>query len=273
MPNVSDILSNQKKKKFKKVSYRPWSETEPKAKLSPPAAIQTRTEKVLKNTTNNNSDEIIRTISPENIRNWEFADRPESELGDIDALAKEFLDIGQQLPCIVRPIKESEFQYELIVGERRWKAAEKASIDLKVIIKKMSDEEAALIQAAENSSRQDLSDYARGMSYAKLIGRKILKQRDLTEKLSISKQEVSRLLSFSKIPTTIFENVADFTKVSSRTATEICRLANKGHNYIEAIIDQAENIRNGTLGHNKLNRLVEKHLNSKKNWKRYFLTM
>lgn len=210
--------------------------------------------------------ETICQIDPNEIRNWQFHDRPESELGDIAALSKDFESIGQQQPCIVRPTPLGTTEkYELIVGERRWRAAKMAKISLNVIIKDLSDKEAALIQSAENSNRKDLSDYAKSRSYNKLIEEGILTQKDIVEKLSISKQQVSRMLSFFKIPNELVTAINDFSNVSARTASEICRLANKGDHYIQIIIKFATLIRKGDLGQEKLYNLVQKEIESQNN--------
>ena len=119
--------------------------------------------------------EEISLVDPNEICNWDFHDRPESELGDIDALANDFVKVGQQQPCLIRPSHNTDSCYELIIGERRWRAAKLAQIELKVIIKDISDSDAALVQAAENENRVDLSDYAKGMSYSKLIDSGVIK--------------------------------------------------------------------------------------------------
>ena len=67
-------------------------------------------------------------MAPNKIINWEFSDRPISELGDITSLANEFTKIGQQQPCLVIPHPDKVGHYELIKGERRWMAAKKANI-------------------------------------------------------------------------------------------------------------------------------------------------
>ena len=84
----------------------------------------------------------------------------------------------QQQPCIVRELIAGQ-KYELIAGERRWRAAKLLNQDLKVIISTLTDSEAALVQAAENNNRLNLSDYAKGQSYASLIKNGVLKQKDL----------------------------------------------------------------------------------------------
>ena len=211
-------------------------------------------------------NEIIESVSfinPNEIINWVYHDRPENELGDIKSLAEDFLTIGQQQPCIIRPTQVgNEFKYELIIGERRWRAAKYANLKLKVIIKEISDTEAALSQSAENDNRKDLSDYAKGMSYSKLIENKILTQNDIVEKLNRNRQYVSALLSYSKIPKQITNAIGEMKNVSYRTAETIYRLSQKGENYIDAIILKAEMIKQGKIGHNKLAEYVNNKIQS-----------
>lgn len=219
--------------------------------------------------TEDEHDEKIVLIDPEDIKNWEFHDRPEQELGDIDALANEFKNIGQQQPCIIRCTTPGDrYKYELIVGERRWRASKIAKTKLKCIIKDLTDTDSALIQSAENDNRQDLSEYAKGISYARLIEENILNQKLLTEKLGRNKQYVSSLLSFSKIPKKITDNIGDMSKVSSRTAETIKRLSNKGDEYIDAILEYSQQIGTGKIGSNKLSeKVINKVKNSEENVK------
>ena len=206
------------------------------------------------------SNEII-DMNPEKIIPWKYKDRPPNELGDIDLLAKKLLEIGQQQPCIVRAHKEKKSYYELIAGERRWRACIKANINLKVIVKNLTDSEASLVQEEENSSTP-LSEYARGVSYHRLISDHILKQKDLIEKLGISKQKLSRLLSYLEIPLDVRSAISDMSKVSSGTAEKIKQLCNKGEDYKNSIIELADKIREGKIGHEKLDLLVNKKINS-----------
>jgi ParB family chromosome partitioning protein len=202
-------------------------------------------DKWIKNEVDSNK---IHEVDPNIIFRWEGKDRPENELGNIEALATSLKDIGQQVPCIVRPIKNNKYDYELIVGECRWRASIKAKIKLKVIIKKLNDRDSSLIQAVENEQRNNLSDYAKGMSYAKKISEGLLYQKDLTNILNISKQQVTKLLSFNKIPKKLHNEIKDFRKVSARTAYEISRLGNKSKEYEDILISISDKIRDGKIG-------------------------
>jgi ParB family chromosome partitioning protein len=217
------------------------------------------------NTTNKNTDNYfseVLLIPPSNIVNWSFHDRPNNELGNIDELAEEFKTIGQQQPCIIRPLKDKSSNYEIIVGERRWLAAKKANIKLKAIVLPLSDNDAALIQIAENKNRKDLSDYAKGKSFSKLINSKIITQRELIEKLKISPQKISKLLSYEKIPLGVLQEIGDMSKVSATTAEKIKQLCNKGVQYVQAIKSLSNKIRRAELGHTRLEEEVYNIVNN-----------
>jgi ParB family chromosome partitioning protein len=207
-------------------------------------------------------DKIVE-IETNNIIRWEFKDRPENELGDILELAETFKSIGQQQPCILRYSSKEPGKYELIVGERRWRAAEAAKLKLKAIIHNLDDNTASLIQAVENEKRTDISEFAKGMSYSDKIEKGLLSQKDLTNILNISKQQVTRLLSYKKIPSLLFETIKDFRKVSSRTAYEISRLANKSEENLAFLIEMSEKIRDGKYGAATIEKELHKRLKNK----------
>ena len=217
-------------------------------------------EPMLLDNKNISSNEII-DISPKKMIPWKYKDRPPNQLGDIDLLTKKLLELGQQQPCIVRPHKNKETYYELIAGERRWRASIKANINLKVVVKDLTDAKASLVQGEENSPIP-LSEYTRGVSCSRLINDHMLKYKDLVEKLGISKQKLSRLLSYLKLPLDIRSVILDISKVSSGTAEKIKQLCNKGKDYKNSIIELADKIRDGKIGHKKLEILVNKRINS-----------
>lgn len=202
---------------------------------------------------------VIFSVNPQKIKNWDLHDRPENELGDIEALAEDMSKNGQAQPCIVRRCLNSEdFEYELIVGERRWRAAKLRNLMLKIVIEEIDDQQAAIYQIAENNNRKDLSDYAKGMNYYNLIESGIITQKDLEKALSKNKVEVSRLLSFGKIPKEIWNAIGDTAKISSRTASEIRAIIKKSDLHFSAIIQLAPRLKTGKLGANTLSNEVER---------------
>jgi ParB/RepB/Spo0J family partition protein len=218
--------------------------------------------------------EKVITINPNTAKNWYFHDRPESELGNIDELADNMEENGQMIPCIARLNQEDDkeqFQYEIIAGERRWSAAKLRKLDLKIILRPLSDKEAAVCQAAENLHRENLSDYALGMSYALLLKEQVLLQKDLQRKFGKTQIEITRLLSFSKIPDVVVHAIEDMTQITARTAAEIRSLANKGNDYINALINLASKLREGKIGANSLHAQVKKMLDPSINKKHHLV--
>ncbi len=212
--------------------------------------------------TQKNGNSIIK-IDTKDCTLWEFKDRPSTDLGDINSLADDIKLHGQTQPGIVRVLKNNRHdkKYEIIVGERRWRACEKANIAFSAIICNFNDQEAAIIQASENLQRKDLSDYAKGMNYAKLIDNSIITQVELQKKLNISKATMSALLSFIAIPSPIIKAIEDLSKVSANVASLIRAYANKGEQYIEAIINISSNIRSG-IGGQQFKKLIDSALAS-----------
>lgn len=206
----------------------------------------------------------IEYIDPDLICNWMFHDRPQNELGNIDSLAKEFLDpeIGQKQPCIVRPSKDKRYTYEVIAGERRWRAAKLAKTKLAVIVQELDNSQAAYCQIAENHNRKTLSDHSIGMSFAKLIYNDFLKQKDLQEKFNLSPVQINRLLSFSQLPLELINTIGDMSKISARTAAEMRSLLKKGQQYEKAIFELAPKIRTGKIGEKLLKKEVNKIINN-----------
>lgn len=206
------------------------------------------------------SDDSYLELDPNIVCNWKFHDRPSEELGDLDAFAEELKTVGQIHPCILRPIIHDNFKYEVVIGERRWRAAKIAGIKLKAIITQYNDRDAALLQALENSNRKDLSWYAKGLSYFNLVGEGVITQKDLQESLKLSQSSIRNLLSYGKINDKIKASIKDMSRISPATAYEISRLQEKGQEYINAIISIADRLQTGKIGHNKINDLINDFL-------------
>jgi ParB family chromosome partitioning protein len=124
--------------------------------------------------------EIIE-LDPRICKRWQYADRRSFEFGDTNALAKDIKRNGQITPVFVRALNNSDkFKYEVIAGSRRLQACLAADLPLKAILTEVSDAEAATIQIKENE-KIGLSEFSRGLSFAKLKQDGKLTQEQLAE--------------------------------------------------------------------------------------------
>lgn len=197
----------------------------------------------------------IITVDPKDCTRWKYADRGNFEFGDVVELADDIKNNGQIEPIHLRLLKnDTKFKYEIIAGSRRWKACLDAELPLKAVIDDVTDEHAAIIQIKENQGL-DICDYSKGMYYARLLADLNITQVQLAKNLGISRQKLVNYLYFAKIPREICDAIGNVTKVTSRTASTIFSLSQKGSKYIDALIECADYIRKG-IGATSLEKLV-----------------
>lgn len=200
----------------------------------------------------------VLTINPRSCTRWHYADRSLFEFGDIAALSEDIKRNGQVEPVFVRVTGRNNFKYEIIAGSRRWKACLDADLPLKAILFDIPDEEAALIQIKENQSL-GICDYSKGVYYAKLLTDHKMTQEKLAQNINCSRQKLQNFLSFSKIPQVIWDAVGNTAKVSSKTASVIYSLSQKGERYVNILIELSEEIKKG-IGSTRLERIVNEIL-------------
>lgn len=162
-------------------------------------------------------------------------------MGDLHELATNISENGQVQPIIVR---ESGDKYEVIAGERRWRACSLINKKIKAVVKNLTDEEAFIIQASENK-RQSLSPYSQSMSYHKILADEKISQRELAKKLGIPKSSLNNLMSYSSVPSSLWNAVGDMRKVTIKTACFIKRLLEESPDILNELISISGEIRKG----------------------------
>jgi ParB family chromosome partitioning protein len=127
-----------------------------------------------------------------------FAD---AELADLSASIKEK---GVVQPILVRPVKGSFNQFEIIAGERRWRASQRAGLhDVPVIVQEVSDREALELAIIENVQREDLNPIEEAFGYDALISEFSYTQQDLAQIIGKSRSHVANTLRLLKLPETV----------------------------------------------------------------------
>jgi len=193
-------------------------------------------------------------ISPRDCVRWKFADRDSLEFGDISLLAQDIRRNGQVEPIFVRELKNNKFKYEVIAGSRRFQACLSQNITLKAIIHNVSDIEASVIQIKENDNLP-LSDYSKGISYAKLQKELNISQKRLAEIVECSRRKMENFLCFAKVNKSIWDAIGNMSKVSAKSAEAIYLISKKSQQHKEALIDIAEEIKRGA-GSKRIEKLV-----------------
>jgi ParB family chromosome partitioning protein len=113
-------------------------------------------------------------------------------------LAESIKSQGIIEPILARP---KNGKYELIAGERRWRAARKAGLTLlPAIIKDFSDEESLEIALVENLQREDLNPLEEAEAYAKLSNEFQMTQADIAKKVGKDRSTVANMLRILELP-------------------------------------------------------------------------
>ena len=137
-------------------------------------------------------------------------DQPRKRFNEaaLSELADSISQHGVIQPLLVRPL--SGGTYQLVAGERRWRASRIAGLkEVPVVIKELSDEEASVIAMIENLQREDLNaiEEADGIKY--LMTKYGLTQEEVSERVGKSRSAVANALRLLKLPESVSEYVRD----------------------------------------------------------------
>ncbi|MDR1816309.1 MAG: ParB/RepB/Spo0J family partition protein [Clostridiales Family XIII bacterium] len=121
----------------------------------------------------------------------------------IEELAASIETYGVIQPILV---KKTDLGYELIAGERRWRAARKAGLrEIPSIVKNVTSEENALIALIENMQREDLNPLEEAGAYRTIIGKYRMTQEALSRAVGKSRSHIANTLRLLKFPEEILE--------------------------------------------------------------------
>lgn len=177
---------------------------------------------IQKNATSDNTNEI-----PLNrIRINPYQPRTHFDESAIDELAQSIAQHGVFTPILVREGVGSD--YELIAGERRFRAAKKAGLKtIPAIIRNFNDAEMMEIAILENIQRENLSAIEEANGYAKLMEHLGYTQEQVAQRVGKSREYVTNLLRLLKLDPLVQQWVMD-NKISNSTARALLGLKDPG---------------------------------------------
>lgn len=142
-------------------------------------------------------------------------------------------------------VQKKDNYYEIIAGERRWRAAKLAGVkEVPVVIKDYSSQEVMEIALIENIQREDLNPIEEAKAYQRLIKDYRLKQDEVAEKVSKSRAAITNSLRLLKLDERVQDMVME-GKISSGHARTIISIEDKDKQYMIAqkIFDEKLSVR------------------------------
>jgi ParB family chromosome partitioning protein len=135
----------------------------------------------------------LQTLSVADLKPGKYQPRSIMQEEALHALSQSILKQGVMQPIIVRPIGNN--QYEIIAGERRWRAAKLANLnEVPVIIKNIPDESALAMALIENIQREDLNPLEEATGIKRLIDEFNMTHEEAADAVGKSRVTVSNLL-------------------------------------------------------------------------------
>lgn len=133
--------------------------------------------------------------------------RRDFDANQLDELTNSIREKGVMQPLLVRPSEDPNI-FEIIAGERRWRAAQRAGLhDVPVIIREVDDKEALELAIIENVQRVDLNPLEEAQGYEQLIEQFSYTQQDLAQVIGKSRSHVANTLRLLKLPKDVREMV------------------------------------------------------------------
>ncbi len=133
----------------------------------------------------------------------------DSELQD---LSNSIAEHGIVQPILVRTIQGEDLggaKYEIIAGERRWRAAQKAGLhEIPILVREVEDRQALEIAIIENVQRADLNAVEEALGYQQLMNEYDYSQNDLAKIIGKSRSHVANTLRLLKLPDEVREMVS-----------------------------------------------------------------
>ncbi|MBV8170722.1 MAG: ParB/RepB/Spo0J family partition protein [Candidatus Eremiobacteraeota bacterium] len=129
---------------------------------------------------------------------------------ELDSLAQSMKTNGVLVPVLVRPKREGPAHYELIAGERRWRAAKLAGLrSIPALVRESQDGEAIELALLENLQRSDLNAIEEAVGYRQLIAEYDFTQERLAQRLGRSRPVVANALRLLSLPDSVQALVRD----------------------------------------------------------------
>lgn len=136
---------------------------------------------------------ILKEIPVDLIQRGKYQPRRDIDPESLQELAESIRAQGIMQPIVVRPI--SDRKYEIIAGERRWRAAQIAGLDqVPAVIRDVSDESAIAMALIENIQREDLNPIEEAVSLQRLQQEFELTQQEVADAVGKSRSTIANLL-------------------------------------------------------------------------------
>jgi ParB family transcriptional regulator, chromosome partitioning protein len=147
------------------------------------------------------ADSLLRVVPISHIQPNTFQPRSHFDEESMSALAASIREVGLLQPVLVREVEGDEESYELIAGERRWRAARRAGLQTIPVLVQVANDVASLEQAlVENLHREDLNALEEAAAYQQLIDEFGLTHEQVATRMGKGRATITNTLRLLQLP-------------------------------------------------------------------------
>ena len=173
---------------------------------------------------NNESNREILEIRVEDIIPNRFQPRLTFDMEALNELANSIKEHGIIQPLVVRRLQD---KYEIIAGERRYKAATLIGLSkVPCIVMNLNDNESAEVAVIENIQRKEMTPLEEAKSFKKILDKGYLTQEDLAKRMGKSQSSIANKLRLLNLDEMVQDAILN-NKISERHARSILKVENK----------------------------------------------
>jgi ParB family chromosome partitioning protein len=152
------------------------------------------------------SSESLQTLAIDRLRPGKYQPRTKMDAASLAELALSIKEQGVMQPILVRPVDGGRF--EIVAGERRWRAAQQAGLrEIPALVKNVPDQSALAVALIENIQREDLNPIEEAKGLARLIDEFGLTHEAAAKAVGRSRSAVSNLLRLTALAPPVQEYV------------------------------------------------------------------
>ena len=215
-------------------------------------------------TASNNNQQMLPI---QNLVSGKFQPRKNFDLAELDELAESIKANGILQPILVRPLTKGGSSFEIIAGERRWRASQIAKIhEVPVIIRDFDDETALGVAMIENLQRSDLNLIEEAEGYRALMHNFQYTQEKLSSQLGKSRSHIANVLRILSLPKYVRSFIVKGELSFGHARALVPLSEDKSKEITDQIIDMGLSVRQTENLVNKEKRTDNQHYQSKSNY-------
>jgi len=173
----------------------------------------------------------------------------------LNELANSIREHGIVQPIVVRPLEDGFFQ--LIAGERRWRASQRAGLTrLPAVVRDAAEDSALELALIENLQREDLNPMEEAQAYERLITDFGLTQEDVARRVGKNRATIANMLRLLRLPPEVQQWLRE-NRLTTGHAKALLSLSD-----LDAILDSAKKIIQGNYSVRQAEALVARHANN-----------